>query len=191
MPHASFANITVSFLEIDMTATTAQNTVFFVDSNLPDLATLLAGLPAGAEVHLIEAGYDGVQLLADTLQGRSGIQAIHLLTHGSAGSLNLGSSMLTSANLAGYEAQWATVRSALTQDADFLIYGCDVAAGDAGAAFVSQLASLTGADVAASTDLTGAANLGGDWVLEAQTGAIEAQGKLCISPPIICYRNEL
>src|SRR5690606_3872927 len=32
----------------------------------------------------------------------------------------------------------------------------------------------TGADVAASEDITGAGSLGGDWVLEASTGPIEA-----------------
>jgi hypothetical protein len=151
------------------------NTIYFVDASLPDLTTLLASLPVGAEIHLIEAGADGLQLIADTLYGRSGIDAIHLLTHGSAGSLSLGSTTLTIDNLASYDAQWATIQSALSDQADLLIYGCDVAVGDAGATFVQALATATGADVAASTDITGSAVLGGNWVLEAQTGAIETQ----------------
>lgn len=142
------------------TANTAQ-AVYFVDASLPDLATLLAGLPEGAEVHQIGAGVDGVQLMADTLTGRSGIEAVHLLSHGSAGSVNLGASTLNSGNLAQYSAQWDTIRGALTENADLLIYGCNVAQGEVGQAFVQQLAQLTGADVAASDDLTGAAGLGG------------------------------
>lgn len=51
-----------------------------------------------------------------------------------------------------------------------LLYGCNVAQGDVGQAFISALASSTGTDVAALTDLTGAAALGGDWAFEAQTG---------------------
>ena len=121
------------------------NSVYFVDGSLPDLAALLAGLPAGAEVHLLTPGQDGMQLLADTLQGRTGMDAIHLLTHGSAGSLSLGSTVLTSANLAYYSAQWATVQAALSEQGDFLIYGCNVAEGDVGATFIHQLSSLTGA----------------------------------------------
>ena len=39
---------------------------------------------------------------------------------------------------------------------------------------VANLAVLTGADVAASTDLTGAASRGGDWSLEHRTGEIAA-----------------
>ncbi len=57
---------------------------------------------------------------------------------------------------------------------DLLLYRCDVAAGGAGHAFIDDLATATGADVAASTDLTGGASLGGDWVLEAKSGVVEA-----------------
>ena len=42
---------------------------------------------------------------------------------------------------------WA---KALTADADVLLYGCDVAAGDEGQDFVRALSEATGADVAAS-----------------------------------------
>ena len=62
----------------------------------------------------------------------------------------------------------ATLGGALSASGDILLYGCDVAAGADGLAFVNALANATGADVAASTDLTGAAVKGGDWVLEAQ-----------------------
>ena len=36
------------------------------------------------------------------------------------------------------------------------------------------MSRLTGADIAASSDLTGSAGLGGDWELEYATGSIEA-----------------
>ncbi len=53
--------------------------------------------------------------------------------------------------------------------------GCDVAASQRGLDFIGALAEATGADVAASDDDTGNAALGGDWDLEQQTGAIEAE----------------
>ncbi|MDJ0557059.1 MAG: FG-GAP-like repeat-containing protein, partial [Microcoleaceae cyanobacterium MO_207.B10] len=52
--------------------------------------------------------------------------------------------------------------------------GCNVAAGDAGAEFVAKLRGLTGANIAASASLTGAAVKGGNWELEVRTG----RGKL-------------
>ncbi len=69
----------------------------------------------------------------------------------------------------------AVIAAALSQDADLLLYGCDVAATESGVTFLDALAAATGADVAASNGDTGAESLGGDWVLEArnENGVIE------------------
>jgi len=61
----------------------------------------------------------------------------------------------------------------LDDDADLIIYGCDVAATDSGQIFIDELAEISGADVAASDDTTGHADLGGNWELEYSTGVIE------------------
>lgn len=148
--------------------------IIFLLNNLPDLDTLRAGLPANAEVHILDASGDALAQMATILSGRNGVEAIHLLTHGGPGSLDLGTVALNSSTLADHGATLSSIRTALSADADFLIYGCDVAAGDTGHSFIGQLSALTGADVAASTDLTGAAALGGDWDLEVSTGAVEA-----------------
>jgi hypothetical protein len=55
-----------------------------------------------------------------------------------------------------------------------LIYGCEVAAGLEGRLFIEQIARLTGADIAASTNLTGYAKAGADWILEATAGSVTA-----------------
>ncbi|WP_445243932.1 DUF4347 domain-containing protein, partial [Microcoleus sp. S13_B4] len=62
----------------------------------------------------------------------------------------------------------------MTENGDILLYGCDVAATETGNNFVKRLSELTGADVAASNDLTGNAVKGGDWDLEIVTGQIES-----------------
>ncbi|MCW3027325.1 MAG: outer rane adhesin like protein, partial [Solirubrobacterales bacterium] len=54
--------------------------------------------------------------------------------------------------------------------ADIEFWGCNVAQGSTGQAFVDTVHTLTGATVGASTDATGAAALGGNWVLEDTTG---------------------
>ena len=72
-------------------------------------------------------------------------------------------------------AELAAWSGSLAPDADILIYGCDVAETQSGRALIEQLGGLTGADVAASTNLTGSRALGGDWNLEYSTGAIEAR----------------
>ena len=62
-------------------------------------------------------------------------------------------------------------------DGDILLYGCDVAGGAQGQAFLKQLAALTGADLAAS-DLTGAAAFNGDADLEIHIGDVSANSVL-------------
>ena len=149
--------------------------IIFIDSRVQDIPTLLAGFAADAEVHVIDASQDGLTQINQVLAGRSALDAIHLIGHGSAGSATLGSTTLSNANLSQYQSQLAELGGHLTPTGDLLLYGCNIAQGDAGQAFIEQIAQLTGADVAASTDLTGAAALGGDWVLEAQTGVIASQ----------------
>ena len=67
-------------------------------------------------------------------------------------------------------ASWS---GALTDDADLLFYGCNLAESSEGEAFISSISALTGADVAASDDSTGSSELGGDWSLEFSVGEVD------------------
>jgi hypothetical protein len=149
--------------------------VVFVESDIADYQTLINGLQSGVEVHLLDANQDGLAQIAAILSGRTGIDAIHLMSHGAEASVGLGSLNLTAQNLQDHAAQLAVISGALNPDADILLYGCDVGVGSDGAAFIAALAQATDADVAASNDLTGAAALGGDWTLEVSNGQIETQ----------------
>ena len=147
----------------------------FIDARVPDIDTLLAGFPPEAEVMLLDLAQDGVQQIAAVLAGQSDIDAIHIISHGAEGTLFLGDAVLNSSSLAQYRSELEIIDVALKPDGDILLYGCDVANGANGKAFIEQLAAYTRADVAASTDTTGAALLGGNWLLEANTGSIEVQ----------------
>ncbi|MCE4224898.1 tandem-95 repeat protein [Methylobacterium sp. C25] len=155
-------------------STNGRHEIVVIDKSVADWQTLLAGVPSSAEVILIDPGTDGFDKLADALQGRSDIDAIHILSHGSAGDLHLGSAELTAESIQGrYAADLAIIGRALTATGDILIYGCDFAAGETGARAADLLAQATGADVAASDDATGDTALGGDWDLEVHDGSIE------------------
>ncbi|MGI9212497.1 MAG: DUF4347 domain-containing protein, partial [Methylococcaceae bacterium] len=150
---------------------TTPNEIVFIDRRVQDYDVLQAGIAPGVEVHIIESDRDGLQQIIDALAGRSGLEAVHIISHGSSGQLQLGSTLLDSAQLEAHRNQWATLGQSLTAEGDVLLYGCDVAQGDSGQAFVQKIASLTGADVAASDDITGKH---GDWNLEYTTGTITA-----------------
>ena len=151
----------------------ARSEIVFVESNVADYQTLLNGVNPGAEVHVLDASQDGLAQMAGILGGRSGIDAIHIISHGAEGSVQLGALNLSARNLGDHAADLSAIGGALDANADILLYGCSVAAGSDGAALVDALAQATQADVAASTDITGAAAKGGDWVLEYATGAVD------------------
>ncbi|MEO5332742.1 MAG: DUF4347 domain-containing protein, partial [Magnetococcus sp. YQC-5] len=148
--------------------------MIFIDPTVDNYQTLLKDLPQNAQVVLLDPHIDGVEQIRSALAGHSGIESLHIVSHGSSGYLALGGSALDIVNLEDHTQALQDWGSALSENADIMIYGCDVGDGMVGGAFVSRLAELTGADVAASNNLTGAADKGGDWVLEITKGTIES-----------------
>ncbi|SOD90204.1 protein of unknown function [Caenispirillum bisanense] len=144
--------------------------VAFVDTSVADWQTLRDAVPAGVEVVLLDGASDGLAAMAAWADGRSGYDAIHVLSHGGAGFVTLGSATVTESAVEARSADLAAIGAALSETGDILLYGCAV---DDGGAFAARLADATGADVAVSTDPTGAAGRGGDWTLEHHTGTIE------------------
>ncbi|MCQ4319486.1 DUF4347 domain-containing protein [Stutzerimonas stutzeri] len=147
--------------------------VVFVDGQVTNTAQLLDGLSANAEVVILDPTKDGLQQMADYLKGREGLDAIHLLSHGADGTVQMGNVWLASSNLSEHREALESIGAALKADGDLMLYGCNVGEGAKGQLFIDQLAAMTGADVAASVDGTGAAALGGNWTLERSSGVIE------------------
>jgi Ca2+-binding RTX toxin-like protein len=148
--------------------------VVFIDSGVEDPTALLAGIHQDATVVEIDRRSDGVQQIADYLAASGQTyNAVHIVSHGAKAALQLGNGALTADNIDAYAEQLKTIGNAIAEDGDLLLYGCAVASGD-GERFVAALAQATGADVAASNDLTGHRNLGGDWQLEVSTGVIDS-----------------
>ena len=125
------------------------------------------------QVFILDADSDGLQQISNTLAQYSGVDGVHIVSHGADGEVKLGNVWLNSSNLSEYADQIAGWRTSFDVEADLLIYGCNLAFFDNGNLLINALAGLTGADVAASDDLTGAASLGADWDLEVTTGPIE------------------
>jgi len=158
----------------------ADTEIVFLDADVPEAAALTRDIQQQAtqgrpiEVVLIQSNEDGLTRISQTLKERHNVAAIHLIGHGESGDMQLGNAQLDAHTLLSRASDIALWGTAMTTQADILLYGCDVAQGTPGHALVQGLAALTGADVAASEDLTGAASLGGNWVLEDQTGHIDS-----------------
>jgi hypothetical protein len=159
----------------------ASRELVFVDTDTPDYQALVEDLLSNSsedlliEVVLLDNNSDGINQITDTLSGFGELDAVHIISHGTDGSVDLGGSTLNFDTLMDNAAFIAAWGGAFSADGDLLIYGCELAATADGQSLVDALGHLTGADVAASDDLTGSAALGGDWDLEYQSGSIEAQ----------------
>ncbi|MFT7219435.1 MAG: VCBS repeat-containing protein, partial [Candidatus Azotimanducaceae bacterium] len=144
-----------------------------VDTSIDGYEQLLADVELGVEVLLIDGEHEGLQQLSDYVADRDDITSIHILSHGDEGELRLGTTTINNENLNEYAEAFEQIGASLTQDGDLFLYGCNVAEGGAGIDFVSRLAEITDADIAASTDLTGDAAQGGNWDLEHTVGNID------------------
>jgi hypothetical protein len=136
-------------------------TVVFIDSSVPDYQNLQTGVVEGVKTVILPENKDGIEQITEFLQQHTHITTIHIVSHGSPGCLYLGNSQLNLTNIHDYSQQlqqW--------QSQNILLYGCNVAAGDAGAEFISKLHEITNATISASATKTGNAALGGNWELE-------------------------
>ncbi|MGI0117258.1 DUF4347 domain-containing protein [Zooshikella sp. RANM57] len=146
--------------------------VIFIDSRVADYQSLMEGLDESVDVVIIQEQQNGLEQMANALAEYSNLDAIHVVSHGDDGQLQLGNVTVSADNIANYSQYLSDIGAALTQQGDILLYGCDVGKGSAGEAFVQALADFTDADIAASTDDTGGDALGGNWNLEYSTGDV-------------------
>ncbi|HUS96402.1 MAG TPA: DUF4347 domain-containing protein, partial [Hyphomicrobiaceae bacterium] len=153
------------------------SSIVFIDHGVGNADELISAVPPGSEIVFLDPSTDGVEQIAEYLSGRHDIESIHILSHGSQGELALGNATLTSETMQGEHLDDLTViGSALTPDGDILIYGCNFSDGESGLKAAIILGGITGADIAASDNLTGHVDLGGDWHFETEVGEIDALG---------------
>ena len=136
-------------------------TVVFIDASVSDYQTLQTGVIEGVETVILSPNQNGIEEITDFLQQHPQITTIHIVSHGSPGCLYLGNGQLNLDNISKYAEllqHW--------QSENILLYGCNVAAGDAGEEFIRKLHEITNATISASATKTGNAALGGNWELE-------------------------
>ena len=159
----------------------ARHELVFVDSRVTGYEALLGDLQSQAndgrqlDVILLNSNRDGLRQVAEAMADVRNVDAIHFVSHGNSVAVQLGSTWLSVVNLNQYADELTTIGDSLSEGGDLLFYGCDVAQSDAGQRLLDGLASSCDCDVAASSDLTGHALLGGDWELEHRVGEIETR----------------
>ncbi|QWA27935.1 Ig-like domain-containing protein [Pseudomonas sp. RC3H12] len=145
--------------------------VVFVDSAVSDYQKLIAGLPAGVEVVVLDNGKDGFKQIADYLNGRSDVTSVDIISHGDSGYVYLAGNAIWANQLASHGTDLARIGASLAPGGDIRFFACNTGAGSDGQMFVNEVARLSGADVGASADSTGN-RAGEDWELETVSGAV-------------------
>ncbi|MFK8182804.1 MAG: DUF4347 domain-containing protein [Phormidesmis sp.] len=144
--------------------------VLFINPNVEHYPRLLQGLGIHLSAHVLLHNKDGVEQISQYLnqyKQYATISTVHIVSHGTPGCLNIGNRELSLDTLSEYKAaleDWFTPHQ---QPAPKLcLYGCRVAAGDAGEEFIPKLSNITGAGISASSRPIGHKSLGGTWQLD-------------------------
>lgn len=162
-----------------------------IDPGVVDTASLAAQLRPGVETVILSPDRPAVEQIGRVLASRHGLDAVHLISHGAPGQLSFARGRLSLADLERYHAELAAWGGALKKHGDLLVYGCNVAEGPDGVAFVHELARLTGANVAASSDRTGPVSDSANTDLEVATGEISVESVIPPSAAFIPLYSQL
>jgi thiamine pyrophosphokinase len=115
---------------------------------------------------------DGIAQITSALLRYRGVDGIHIVSHGGTGQVQIGSTWLSMNNLDTYRNAISAWQYSLSEDADILFYGCNLAGSDEGQQLLHEISTLTNCDAAASDDATGGTTRNADWDLEYQVGSI-------------------
>ena len=147
--------------------------IIFIDRGVEDYQSLVNGVKPGIEIVVLDSNRDGIEQITEVLT-QNPFARVHIVSHGSPGCLYLGNSELNLDNLDNYAQQlktWFLYHQEAEPQAigshalrgnqniplspSLLLYGCNVATGDAGEEFIDKLHRLTAANIAASTTAIG------------------------------------
>src|SRR5437870_4529211 len=125
----------------------------FIDPGVPHLHQLLAGLRDGVEPILLNAKQSAPAQMAEALQGRAELRAIHVIAHGHPGAVSFAAGPLSLASIAEHASDLAQIGAALADDGRLALWSCDTGRDETGRAFTRALSKSIGAKVSASTSL--------------------------------------
>ncbi|MEO1134251.1 MAG: DUF4347 domain-containing protein, partial [Cyanobacteria bacterium J06639_1] len=156
---------------VSQTSPSSERKLVVLDARVVDLPALRDDAGANSDVLVLNSERDGVAQIADYLESGDRVSSLHLVAHGSAASLQLGSTHL---NIRTFDLHADSLQrwARMLDGADLLVYGCEVAAGSMGQLFLQQLHQFTGANIAASTQVVGKTDAGSNWTLDARIGNV-------------------
>ena len=121
-----------------MSPRTLKRAIAFIDRNVDDLGTLLAGISPHVEPILLSDDEPAPRQMVRAVKGRADLDAIHVIAHGRPGEVSFGAGALSLDTTDEHAAELAEVGRMLRGGAIHL-WTCETARGRRGAAFVEAL----------------------------------------------------
>ncbi|MCP4095370.1 MAG: DUF4347 domain-containing protein, partial [Planctomycetaceae bacterium] len=140
----SFDEFSNESVNVETDSSSARQLVV-IDSQVGDVESLVKDIRAQNsdeiefDIAILASDANGIEQITKFLDGRECYDAIHVISHGSDGQLQLGNSSVNASNLDEYESQLSSWTTGLAFGGDILLYGCDLAGTIEGKAFVDQL----------------------------------------------------
>ena len=142
--------------------------IAFIDRNVDDLHTML-GIRPDVEAILLSNDEPAPRQMARSVQGREGdSMRSHVIAHGGPGEVLFGAGALSIEAIGKHAADLAQLGQVLL-GGNLFLWSCETGQGKCGEGFVDALASATGVEVAAATELVGAAARGGCWEINVRS----------------------
>ncbi|MFL2802104.1 MAG: cadherin domain-containing protein [Paracoccaceae bacterium] len=148
--------------------------IIFVDKSVPEYRALLDELSENYLVHILDNNQNALGQIANIIGNDSNLGSLHIVSHGEPGVLKFSSGSITTDNAKNFSKDLITIGNALGKGGDVHLYGCDIGGGGKGEELLQLLSRISGADFAASDDISGSPAFGGDWDLETTVGSIES-----------------
>ena len=89
----------------NLNVTVSAKSIAFIDSQVEDYQSLVAGVKLGTSVVVLDRDRDAIDQITEILGSRTNIESIHIISHGSPGSLQIGKTEFSLDNLATYSQQ--------------------------------------------------------------------------------------
>ena len=124
------------------------SSIAILDPTIPECDRLADGIKPDTATYILENKVNAIEQITTILAQHTGIESLHIITHGGSGKIYLGTTELNSSNIENYSQQLQQWRRALSANASIILYGCNVAAEKSGHLFLTQLNQLTGANIA-------------------------------------------
>src|ERR1700738_638272 len=96
--------------------------IAFVDPNVDDLETLLAGLRPELEPILLSDDEPALRHISPLVQDRDELEAIHVIAHGRVGEVSFSAGALSLESLAGHAADLRAIGRSLGKDGKLLLW---------------------------------------------------------------------